>query len=405
MLCRSLLAGLVVVLAPLAGAEAAPSDSPLVPLVKVLSRSDDPGIWRDVLRGMREALQDRRSVSMPAGWHEVYRKLGASNDPEVRRDVTLLSLLFGDAEAVRKVHELVSDFSATPAERQAALEALVQTRQPDLVPVLGQLLDEPSMSGAALRAMAAYADDHTPQVILSHYARLSEADRRDAIMTLSARPAWALALLGAIEKGKLPRQDLTAFNVRQIANLSDSAVEQKLKEVWGPVRGTSQEKQKLLAEYKAKFTPDILAKANLSHGRMVFANTCGVCHTLFDSGGQVGPNLTGSQRTNLDYVLGKVLDPSAVVSRDYRMTIIKTKDGRVINGIVQQETDAAVTLKAPNQTIIVQKDEIEKRKVSDTSLMPEGLLAAMSEQDARDLLAYLASPSQVAPVAGTAQAK
>jgi len=370
-------------------------DSSLGPLVNVLERVDDPAIQRDVLRGMHEALKDRRSVPLPAGWHAVYQKLERSGDPEIQQEVTLLSLLFGDALAVRVVHNLVTDPAADARQRQAALEALVQTRQPDLGPILGRLLDEPPMAGAALRAMAAYADDGTPSIILRHYAPLSDSDKRDAIMTLSARPVWAVALLDAMEQGGVARQDLTAFNVRQIVNLNDPRVDRKLNQVWGPVHGTSRDKLKLLAEYKAKFTPDVLAKANLPHGRVIFAKTCGVCHTLFDSGGQVGPNLTGAQRVNLDYVLGKVLDPSAVVSRDYRMTLIKTKDGRVINGIVQQETNAAITLKAPNETIVVQKDEIEKRKVSDTSLMPEGLLAAMSDEDARDLLAYLASPNQV----------
>lgn len=378
--------------------------SPLAPLVKVLQRAEDPAIQRDVLRGMHEALKDRRSIPMPDGWHSVYEMLRASNDPQIRQEVTLLSLLFGDAEAVRIVHELAMDRAADPIRRSAALDALVQTRQGDLAPILARLLDEPAMSGAAIRAMAAYADVHTPSIILGHYAKLPEADKRDAIMTLSARPAWAAALLDAIEQGIVPRQDLTAFNVRQIANLNDPQVDAKLKQVWGPIRGTSQDKLKLLAEYKVKFTPDVLAMANLAHGRVIFSNTCGVCHTLFDSGGQVGPNLTGAQRFNLDYLLGKVLDPSAVVARDYHMTVIKLKDGRVINGIVQRETDAAITLRAPNETIVVQKDEIEKRKLSDISMMPEGLLASMSTEDARDLLAYLSSPTQVA-LQGTTSAR
>lgn len=388
------------------GVSAAPSGQTpaLAPLVKVLQLTEDSAIQRDVLRGMHEALQDRRSIPMPDGWHAVYEKLRTSNDREIRQEVTLLSLLFGDAGAVRIVHELVADQSADPGQRSAALEALVQSRQADLAPILARLLDEPAMAGAALRAMAAYADDHTPSIVLGHYAKLPEADKHDAIMTLSARPAWAAALLDAIKQGIVPKQDLTAFNVRQIANLNDPQVDAKLKQVWGPIRGASQDKLKLLAEYKSKFTPDVLAKANLSHGRVIFSNTCGVCHTLFDSGGQVGPNLTGAQRFNLDYVLGKVLDPSAVVSRDYHMTVIKLKDGRVINGIAQRETDAAVTLKAPNETIVVQKDEIEKRKLSDISMMPEGLLASMSTEDARDLLAYLASPTQVA-MQGTTSAR
>src|SRR5205085_10653943 len=134
--------------------------------------------------------------------------------------------------------------------------------------------------------------------------------------------------------------------------------------------------------YKAKFGPERMSHPKVANARIVFNPACAQCQTLFDSSGQIGPNLTGSQRQNLDYVLGKVLDPSAVVSKDYRMTTIRTKDGRVINGIVASETPTAVMLKAPNETIVVQADEIDKRKLSETSLTPEGMLAAMSQDDA-----------------------
>jgi len=377
----------------------------LDPLVKALAQVDDPAVQRDLLKGMHLALADRPSVSMPAGWHEVYEKLGKSSDPVVRQESTSLALIFGDRQAVEATHRLLADSGANPADRRAALESLLQTHDPQLVPLLSGLLSDRAMAGAALRALAAYADQTTPAVILKHYSELSSADKRDAIMTLSARPESALALLDAVQKGDMAKQDLTAFNVRQLVNLNSKPVDEKLKSVWGAVHGTSQDKLALLDQYKKKFTPEVLAKANLSHGRAVFSNACGICHTLFDSGGQVGPNLTGSQRANLDYVLGKVLDPSAVVSPNYRMAVIRTRDGRVINGIVYQETDSAVTLKAPNETIVVQKDEIDKRKLSDISMMPEGLLAAMSDADSRDLLAYLASPSQVPAEGSSAQAK
>ena len=119
------------------------------------------------------------------------------------------------------------------------------------------------------------------------------------------------------------------------------------------------------------------------------------CHTLFDAGGKVGPNLTGSQRANLDYVLENVVDPSAVVARDFQMVIVDTKDGRTINGIVAAENEKSVTIRTTNEDVLVPKDEIEKRRVSPQSMMPEGLLEGLKPEEARDLIAYLASPQQV----------
>ena len=396
------IACLILVLTISRTARPAGTDAPrLEPLVDILNRETDPAIQQDVLGGMLEALSDRRSAPMPKGWTEAYQKLEESNNPAVRQDATLLALLFGDPRAIESLHHVISDRRANIADRQKALASLVQTKDPGLVPLLDDLLDDSAMAGAALRALAAYPDDSTPLVIVKHYPHFTQSQKGDAIITLSSRPPSALVLLDAIAAGKMSKQDITAFNVRQMANLSDEKVDERLRQVWGPVRGPSRDKLALIAQYKAKFTPQVMSGANVSAGRATFARTCAVCHTLFDAGGQVGPNLTGAQRGNIDYVLGKVLDPSAVVSQNYRMTIIKTKDGRVINGIVQQETPTAVTLKAPNETLVVQTSEIEKRKISDLSLMPEGLLSTMSDEQIRDLLAYLAAPAQVSMPAAT----
>jgi putative heme-binding domain-containing protein len=392
--CLSLIG--IIVFGSLARGAAAPAAAdPLDPLVRVLRQSDDPAVQRDVLAGMYDALKDRRGIAMPREWDAAYQKLDKSSDAQVRHGATLLALLFGDPNAVRAMHQLVVDPRIEARQRRDALQALMQTNAPSLVPLLDKLLDDPQVSGDALKALAAFADAQTPAMILQHYPRFSAPQKRDAIVTLSSRSAFAIALLGAVADGRVPKKDLNAFNIRQIINLNDAKLDERLRQVWGNVRGTSRDKLALLAEYKAKLTPDVLKKADLPHGRLLFSQTCGVCHTLFDSGGQVGPNLTGAQRSNLDYLLGKVLDPSAVVSPDYRMTVLRTKDGRVVNGIVQQETASTVTLKAPNETIVVQKTDIEKRKLSDSSLMPEGLLSAMSDTDARDLIAYLQSPTQV----------
>lgn len=372
------------------------SDDSLGPLVAVLGHTDDPAVQRDVLQGMYDALKDRRSVPMPQGWDDVYHKLAHSADSPIRHLSTLLSLVFGDPEARRATRALVADPAVQTKDRYEALQSLVQTGDPEIVALLDKLLDDPQMTGSALQALAAIPDARTPETILDHYAKFSDAQKRDALATLCSRPEFARALLASIQSGRVPKRDLTPFNARQIVNLGDEKLNQQLRSAWGEARETSKDKLELLAAYKAKYPPDVLEKADRSHGRLIFSQTCGVCHTLFDSGGQVGPNLTGAQRSNLDYLIGKVLDPSAVVSPDYRMTVLRTKDGRVINGIVQQETESTVTLKAPNETIVVQKADIDKRKLSDSSLMPEGMLAALSDPDARDLLAYLQSPNQVA---------
>ena len=127
----------------------------------------------------------------------------------------------------------------------------------------------------------------------------------------------------------------------------------------------------------------------------MFAKTCMQCHTLFDAGGKVGPELTGANRQDMDYLLSNILDPSAVVGKDYQATTIRTKSERVVSGLIKSEDNNAITLQTENDVLIIPKTEIDARKLSEISMMPEGLLANMSKEDARHLLAYLKSLTQV----------
>jgi putative heme-binding domain-containing protein len=264
-----------------------------------------------------------------------------------------------------------------------------------VVPLLRVLLDDPALRRPALRGLAAFADPATPALLLKRYPSFSEPERADAVATLASRPAYARALLSALEKGRVRRRDVSAFTARQVLALHEPDLTARLNKVWGSIRPTSADKGRLLARYLKLVPPDRLKKANRGHGRAVFARTCAACHTLFDAGGKVGPELTGSQRANPEYLLSKLLDPNAAVAQDYQVTTVRTSRGRTISGIVKQETDRTLTLVTQNEEVRLPKRAIEERRKTKVSMMPEGLLAPLSEAEVRDLIAYLAGPNQV----------
>ncbi len=359
----------------------------------------DTASQADILRGMYDALNGRRQVPMPAEWPAVYRKLVQSPNAEVRDKAQLLAVLFGDADAMTAMRQTLQDAKAVPAARQSALQALLSKRSPDLLPVLQNLLDDKALRGPSLRALAAYTDDATPGRILKLYPTLTDDEKADAIQTLASRPAYALALLDAVEKGQVQRRDLSAFTVRQIQALKSKPVNDRLTQVWGTIRPASQEKASLLAKYKGLLTPEYIKTAEPSQGRLIFAKTCANCHTLFGEGGKIGPELTGAQRNNLDYLLENLIDPSALVGRDYQVTQIETQNGRTITGIIKEETDQVLTLQTQNELLRVPKADIAGRVLSPLSMMPERLLDNLKDEEVRDLIAYLGSPAQV-PVPG-----
>ena len=204
-------------------------------------------------------------------------------------------------------------------------------------------------------------------------------------------------LLDSIESGQIPGTDLHAYNVRQLFQFGDEKLNKRINEVWGEVRETSRDTKAAIARYASKLGRNVLARADVANGRRLYDGACASCHTLFGEGGKVGPDITGSNRANLDYILENLLAPSAVLGKEYRMTVIFTMDGRVISGVIQQETGSAVTLRTINDTVVVAKEDIEERRLSDLSVMPEGQLDLLKPAEVRDLIAYLASPSQVAP--------
>jgi putative heme-binding domain-containing protein len=229
---------------------------------------------------------------------------------------------------------------------------------------------------------------------------LSDQEKADTVATLSSRPEYALALLEAMDKGRVPRRDLSAFTARQLLALKDPRLTERLNKVWGSLRPPAKEKAALLAHYQALLKSDKPRKPDRSQGRVVFNRVCATCHTLFGEGAKIGPDLTGSQRANPEYVLTKVLDPSAVVARDYQMTVLTTASGRTLSGLVKEEDDKLIVLQTPNEVLRLRKADIEDRQKSSLSLMPDGLLAPLSNVEVRDLIAYLASPGQV-PLPGS----
>jgi putative membrane-bound dehydrogenase-like protein len=376
-------------------ADGAEKPSPLGVLVRILAGTDDPEVQRDVLRGMADALAGRRDVPAPAGWSAVHSRLRSSKDGEVRERTLALSVLFGDPLAMAELKRVVVDDKANSGARERALQTLLDKRVEGVPALLRKLLDDAALRRPALRGLAAWDEPTTPGVILKRYAKLTVPEKADAVGTLASRPSYALALLDAMEKKQVPTADLSPFLARQMQAFNNKQVTARLNNVWGTIRPTTKDKAVLMAKYARLGTANELKRGNRGNGRAVFAKTCANCHLLFGEGSRIGPELTGSQRAKPEYILHKVLDPNAVVARDYQVTRLVLTNGRILTGIIKQETDKLLRLQTPTEEVRILKTDIEEREKQTASMMPEGLLAPLKDNEVRDLLAYLAGDGQV----------
>jgi putative membrane-bound dehydrogenase-like protein len=370
-------------------------------ITDLLGRTADDARRLDILNGLSAALQGRRSVPMPQGWEAAETNLGSSPNADIQTKVQSLSLIFGSANAVTSLNKLLMDKSSEAGARRKACESLLAVKAPGLPALLQKLLTDTDLQGPALRALAAYDDPATPPAILAVYSSLNDPHKRDALNTLASRVAFARPMLAAVSSGTIPKTDLSADLVRQLHGLHNAELDGMLAKTWGVMRDSGADKQKEIAKYKKIFEAGGSQPGDASRGRAVFAKTCQQCHTLFDTGGKVGPDLTGSNRRDLDYLLQNIVDPNAVIPNDYKAWNLQTTDDRLVTGILKKQDETSVTLATANETLVVPRKEIESLTEGQLSMMPEGLLQNLTGQEIRDLLYYLRGPGQ-APLPATA---
>ncbi|MFN9720354.1 MAG: PVC-type heme-binding CxxCH protein [Planctomycetota bacterium] len=376
---------------------AAASDESLPAVVTALGEAGDPATQREILDEMMASFEGRVNIPMPESWKLTYDALLKSDQEDLRDKANQLAVLFGDQRVFPPMRSLLGDANQDVARRQQALAVLVKGQDKAAADVLlsDAVLSNSELQAAAVKALATLGNDKTPAALLERFSALPASVRGDAVSTLVSRPTWTKILLNSIASGDIPSSELHAYHVRQVLAFNDAALNELLKKHWGEIRESSSDRKEQAAAIKGKLNSRVLAKANLGNGRRVFSKTCQNCHRLFGTGGEIGPDITGSNRANIDYILENILDPSAVVGRDYQMTVLALNDGRVVQGLLKQETDSAVTIQTINDKVVVPKSEIEERAVSSVSMMPERQLDTLTPDEVRDLIAYLASPSQV----------
>jgi putative heme-binding domain-containing protein len=362
-------------------------------LVAMLHASEGGSRQAAIFQGVDLGLEGRR----PAPPTEVLAKAvepifakPAANVVTLRAGVRLGS----KAAKTQAIHR-ATDHKTPDADRVALIELLGQEGSDDaricLLGILAQKDSPPGIQGAVVNALGGFASADAAAAIIEAYPKLDASRRSSAIAVLSSRPDWSLRMLDAIGEKIIPATDLKATQVAQILRRGDPAFRERLTAVWGQAPSSSSEAMtKRIAEIRGILPEG--DKGVASRGREVFVKNCGVCHTLFGEGEKIGPELTGSERGDLDFLLTSLIDPSALIRKEYQAQSIALKDGRVLNGLIVEESESALTLlDSQRQKTVVPRTDIDEAQPSATSVMPEGILDPLPPDQIRDLFRYLQS--------------
>jgi putative heme-binding domain-containing protein len=337
-------------------------------------------------------------------WAAQAKALRVQASPQLLSLVNELDALAGDVSSRAYFRDQLAEAKAPAPARQRALSVLVQSRDRAAAPVLHACLTDAAVSGPlrrqVIQALATLGNEATVPALIAGFKAFTAEERSDALPALIANPIAATQTLEAVAAGTLDKAVLSPVAIRQLKSMKDAQVDALIARVIGAVNATKADFAKNKAKYVDLLKSKPLRRADLAAGKALFQQSCGLCHQLFGEGNLVGPSLTGSNRANLDYLLENVLDPNAIIGKDYQLNVFKLKTGNTVSGLVQSETAEVFNTVMPGGVkLAVAKSEVASREILAVSLMPEGLFDALQPQQVIELVAYLQSPDGKAPLA------
>jgi putative heme-binding domain-containing protein len=352
---------------------------------QLLALAPGPEEIKRLMTGFEAAYAGRSLVGLPRPLAEAIARYSGQS--------VALGLRQGRPEAIAEALGLLGNDQGDRARQLQYVQIMGEVRVPGAVPVLlhlGCQSPDNALRAAALAALANYDDPTIARDVLKTYGNLSDDLLAAAQGLLVARRAWAKQFLQAMDEATVDPRTVPREIVERLLLLADSQIKEKTVRHFGDIKpASSAELQALILRLagSVRSGPGVPKP-----GRQLFLDHCARCHTLYGKGGKVGPDLTTYRRDDLESMLRNIINPSAEIREGYTSYVIATTDGRTLTGVlVDQDRNVIVLRAGDGKEITLPRESIEEMKPSTASLMPEGLLKDLSEQQVRDLFAYLRS--------------
>ena len=358
---------------------------------KLIKLAPSDKMAKILISGLTEGLRGRDVIGLSAELTKAIQPYQS----ELFGGALGLAIRQGDPKAINKALDIIADENANPDNRLSYINIMGQTDLSKSVPVLLKVVESSKSSGAlkqtALHALQRYDVDEIGARVVKAFPQFrgDEGVRNAAIDLFASRAKWTLELLNAIEQTKrISKTDVSDQVARRLKLLNNPEIAKSVDKHWPNVKlATSSEKNEAIAKYMKLINS---GNGDIQKGRALFMSHCGVCHKMLKDGGVIGPDLTGYERSNVNYLLLNIVDPNADIREGYVVHRVTTLDGRTLEGkIVARNGDALTLQSLAGKETILSGAQIKEMKALPTSIMPERILDPLSDQEVRDLFAYI----------------
>ena len=355
----------------------------LVNCAKLLNHAPSKEYSKVLMTGFEKAFQGRSLARLPDELVQAIANSGGASDG--------LKLRQGDKETVASALKLLANPKANKQKKILFVQIFGQINQPGCVPVLLNLVrnsKDEQLQSAILVALQSYNKPEIGKSITAIHNNFKGDTLTVAQTLLASRKSWAIELLSAIDNGNIKKETVPMEIVRKFLLHRDQQIQTLVKKQYGDVSGatTTQMREQIVSLEKVINE----GSGNPYSGKKLFMQSCGKCHTLFEKGGQIGPNLTSYKRDDLSRMLLNIVNPSAEIREGFENYVVETISGRVISGFKADQDNKVVVIRGVDgKNMIIPRDNIEEMSAIPRSVMPTGTLDKLTERQIRDLFAYL----------------
>lgn len=363
----------------------------VVDLIELARRDDNQALEHRLLRGVEEALAGREPPRMPMRLSRALERYRES----IGQHPLVASIRRRDPQAIKQGIAQLNDSTTPLAQRIELAESLAQSAEPialeQLLGIATRSSSTPALQRVAIRGLSHFQAAEIGERLTRAFDNSVSAEhglRDTACRTLASRPAWAKVLLREINAWRIRPEQIPPDVVQQLRAIDDAEVQSAANEAFGPLVAVAAPEK--IAEIEQLTSVLVHSSGDAERGEKLFQKHCATCHRLFGAGSDVGPPLDNYDRGNLKFWLPAIVDPSLEIREGYQTYAATTDDGRVITGTIANQNPDTVALRtAEGQQIVTARERLESLRALERSLMPEGLLKLLTEQQIRDLFQYL----------------